>query len=72
MMTLKNMIKEFAAYLGGRESVLDRDYARIAEQIKLMWGHAEFYCYLEKLLVVEKGRGRSGFPFEVILEFDKL
>lgn len=71
-MALKNMIKEFADYLGDQESVLDRDYSRAARQIELTWGHAEFYRCLEKLQVVEKGWNRAGFPFEVILEFDKL
>lgn len=71
-MTLKSTIKEFSAFLGSRESILDRDYARIADQIKLLWGYAELSLYLEKLLVIEKGRGRAGFSFEVMLELDKL
>ena len=71
-MALKSTIREFAAYLGDQESVLDRDYSRVADQLELMWGHAEFYRCLEKLLVMEKGQNRAGFPFEAILEFDKL
>lgn len=71
-MTLKNTIREFAVFLGDRESVLDRDYSRVTDQIKLLWGYAEFSLYLEKLLVTEKGRDRAGFPFEVIQELDKL
>ena len=54
-MTLKRTIKEFATYLGDRESILDRDYPRVAGQIELLWGYVEFYRYLEKLLITEKG-----------------
>lgn len=71
-MTLKHTIKEFATYLGDQESILDRDYPRVAGQIALLWGYVEFYRYLEKLLITEKGRHRSGFPFEAVLELDKL
>ncbi len=71
-MALKNTIKEFSVFLGDRESILDKDYARIAGQIELLWGYEEFYRYLERLLVVEKERDRDGFPLEVILELDKL
>lgn len=71
-MTLKNTIKEFAAFLGARESILDRNYPRIVDQIKLLWGYTEFSLYLEKLLVTEKGRDRVGFSFAVIQELDKL
>lgn len=58
-MALKNTIKEFSVFLGDRESILDRDYARIAGQIELLWGYEEFYRYLERLLVVEKERDRG-------------
>jgi hypothetical protein len=71
-MTLKNTIKEFADFIGDRESILDRDYPRIANQIALLWGYIELSLYLEKLLIVEKGRNRAGFSFEVIQELDKL
>lgn len=71
-MTLKSTIKEFATFLGNQESILDRDYPRVVDQIRLLWGYAEFSLYLEKLLVTEKGRDRGGFSFEVILELDKL
>ncbi|ABI58523.1 hypothetical protein [Nitrosomonas eutropha] len=71
-MTLKSTIKEFAAFLGNQESILDRDYPRVVDQSRLLWGYAEFSLYLEKLLVTEKGRDRGGFSFEVILELDKL
>lgn len=67
-MTLKSTITEFGAYLGEKESVLDKDYQRIAEQIKLLWGYDEFFKYIEKLALVEKERSRGGFPYEVILE----
>ena len=33
-MILKNSIKEFKAYLGDKESLLDTNYPRIAEMIK--------------------------------------
>lgn len=71
-MTLKNTIEEFSASLGDQESVLDRDYPRIAEQIQLLWGYPEFYRYLERLLVMEKERERGGFPLEVMLELSQL
>ena len=71
-MTLKNTIKEFGISLGDQECVLDRDYTRIAEQIKLLWGYPEFYRYLERLLVTEKERERGGFPLKVIQELGRL
>lgn len=71
-MPLKNTIKEFAAFMGEQESVLDRDYPRVADQIMLLWGYAELALYLDKLLVIEKGRSRTGFSFEAIQELDKL
>lgn len=71
-MSLKNSIKEFNAYLGNKDSVLDTQYQRIAQSIQLQWGYPEIYSYLSKLLVVEKDRNRSGFPFEVLQEIHVL
>ncbi len=71
-MTLKSTIKEFAAFLGDRESILDNNFSRIAGQLELLWGYQEFYLYLDKLIITEKERSRAGFPFEVIQELDKL
>ncbi len=71
-MTLKSTIKEFAAFLGDRESILDNNFSRIAGQLELLWGYQEFYLYLDKLVITEKERSRAGFPFEVIQELDKL
>lgn len=71
-MTLKSTIAEFGAYLGERESLLDKNYQRIVEQIKLLWGYDEFFKYIEKLVLVEKERSRGGFPYEVILELNIL
>ncbi len=67
-MSLKNSIKEFKAYLGDKESIIDKEYQRIAETIQLHWGYNEIYSYLNKLLVVEKDRNRNGFPLEVLQE----
>ena len=71
-MTLKSTIVEFDAYLGDKESILDKNYHRIAEQIKLLWGYDEFFKFVEKLILVEKERDRSGFPYEVVLELNAL
>ncbi|MBP6058505.1 MAG: hypothetical protein KA524_08865 [Nitrosomonas sp.] len=69
---LKNSIKEFKAYLGDRESLLDTNYQKIAEMIKLHWGYKEIYLYINKLLVVDKDRNRQGFPLEVLQEIYTL
>ena len=71
-MTLKSTITEFNTYLGDKESILDKNYQRIAEQIKLLWGYDEFFVFIEKLVLVEKERNRGGFPYEVILELNIL
>ena len=67
-MSLKNSIKEFKALLGDKESLLDTNYPKISEMIKLHWGYKEIYLYINKLLVVDKDRSRQGFPIEVIKE----
>jgi hypothetical protein len=67
-MSLKNSIKEFKAYLGDRESLLDTNYQRIAEMIRIHWGYKEIYLYINKLLIIDKGRNRQGFPLEVLQE----
>lgn len=71
-MSLKNSIKEFKAYLGDKDSVLDTNYQRIAQSIQLQWGYSEIYSYLNKLLLVEKERNRHGFPLEVLQEIHVL
>ncbi len=71
-MSLKNSIKEFKAYLGDRESLLDANYQRIAEMIRIHWGYKEIYLYINKLLVVDKERNREGFPLEVLQEIYML
>lgn len=71
-MALKNSIKEFADFLGDQASVLDQSYPRIADKVELLWGHNEIYLYLDQMMVVEKGRERSGFPFTVMKEFQVL
>ncbi|MCE7913693.1 MAG: hypothetical protein DYH15_03215 [Nitrosomonas sp. PRO4] len=71
-MSLKNSIKEFKAYLGDSESLLDLSYPKVVEMIKLHWGYKELYTYVNKLLVVEKERNRRGFPLEVIQEIYTL
>ncbi len=71
-MALKNSIKEFAAFLGDQESILDQSYPRIAEKIELLWHHNEIYLYLDQMMVVEKGRERGGFPLEVMKEIQVL
>ncbi len=71
-MSLKNSIKEFKAFLGDKESLLDKSYPRVVETIKLHWGYKEFYLCINKLLVVEKNQNRQGFPLEVLQEIYKL
>lgn len=71
-MSLKNTIKEFATYLGDRESILDRNYQRIAVMIELHWGYKEYYPFMNKLLIMEKDKNRQGFPLEVLEEIYKL
>lgn len=71
-MSLKKSIKEFATHLGDKESLLDTNYKRVAEMIQLHWGYKEFYQYISKLLVVERDKGRQGFPLEVLKEIYML
>lgn len=71
-MSLKKSIKEFATQLGDKESLLDTNYKRVAEMIQLHWGYKEFYQYISKLLVVERDKGRQGFPLEVLQEIYAL
>jgi len=71
-MTPKSTIKEFAVFLGDRESIPDNSFSRVAAQLELLWGYQKFYLYLNKLIIAEKERSRAGFPFEAIQEFDKL
>lgn len=71
-MSLRKSIKEFDTSLGSKESVLDTKYQRVAEMIRLHWGYKEFYIYINKLLVVEKGQSRQGFPLEALEEIYTL
>lgn len=71
-MSLRNSIKEFKAYLGDRESLLDTNYQIIAERIELQWGYKEIHAYINKLLVVDKDRSRQGFPSAVLQEIYTL
>jgi len=71
-MSLKKSINEFEDYLGDKESLLEKNYPRIAEIIQLHWGYKEIYQYINKLLVVDKNRDRQGFPVQVLQEIYKL
>jgi len=71
-MSLKNSIKEFKAFLGDKESLLDKSYPKVAEMIQLHWGYKELYLYIQKLVVVERDQNRQGFPLEVLQEIYKL
>jgi len=71
-MTLKKSIKEFGTLLGENESLLDRDFKRIAEKIELHWGYEEFYPFMNQLLVNEFDRDRAGFPPELMQELYDL
>ena len=71
-MSLKNSIKEFKAFLGDKESLLDKSYPRVTEIIQLHWGYKEFYLCIQKLLVVEKEQNRQGFSLEALQEIYKL
>ncbi len=71
-MSLKKSINEFGVYLGDKESLLEKNYSRIAEMIQLHWGYQEIYQYINKLLVVDKDRNRQGFPVQVLQEIYKL
>lgn len=63
-MSLKKSINEFGDHLGDKESLLEKNYPRIAEIIQLHWGYKEIYQYINKLLVVDKNRDRQGFPVQ--------
>ncbi|PSJ17308.1 hypothetical protein [Nitrosomonas supralitoralis] len=67
-MSLKNSINDFGTFLGDKESLLDKNYPRIAEMLKLHWGYIEIYQYINKLLIVDKDRNRQGFPVEALQE----
>lgn len=71
-MSLKNSIKEFKAFLGDKESLLDKSYPKVTEMIQLHWGYKELYLYIQKLVVVERDQNRQGFPLEVLQEIYKL
>lgn len=71
-MALKKLIKEFGAYLGEKESLLDRDFKHVAEKIELHWGYEEFYPFIEKLLVNTRDFKRAGFPVAVVQELSEL
>ena len=71
-MSLKKSIKEFGVYLGDKESLLEKNYPRVAEMIILHWGYQEIYQYINKLLVVERDRDRQGFSVEALQEIYKL
>ncbi|SNX59070.1 hypothetical protein SAMN06296273_0507 [Nitrosomonas ureae] len=71
-MSLKKSINEFGDHLGDKESLLEKNYPRIAEIIQLHWGYKEIYQYINKLLVVDKNRDRQGFPVQVLQEIYKL
>jgi len=50
--------------------IVERDYPRIAEAIKLMWGNRELDDYFERLIVSDR-EGRVGFQvavFEALLK----
>lgn len=67
-MSLKESIKEFNTLLGDSESLLDKNYQRIAQAIELHWGYKEIYLYINKLLIADKGISRGRFPLEVLQE----
>lgn len=71
-MTLRTQIKEFNYYLKNNESVLDRDFKHVADKIQLHWGYPEFYPFINKLLVNDPDRKRSGFPIEAMQEIYSL
>ncbi|MCH9638997.1 MAG: hypothetical protein K0U40_05845 [Betaproteobacteria bacterium] len=71
-MTLKKSIKEFGTLLGENESLLDRDFKRIAEKIELHWGYEEFYPFMNKLFVNDFDRDRAGFSPAVMQELYDL
>ncbi|SER22565.1 hypothetical protein SAMN05421690_101349 [Nitrosomonas sp. Nm51] len=71
-MALKTFIKEFGAFLGEKESLLDKNYQHVAEKIELHWGYDEFYPFIEKLLVDRRDQRRSGFPIEAAMEISAL
>ena len=67
-MSLKESINEFNSLLGDSESLLDKNYPIIVQAISLHWGYKEIYLYINKLLIVDKGRSRGRFPLEVLQE----
>ncbi len=71
-MALRKLIKEFDAYLGEKESILERDFKHVAEKIELHWGYDEFYPFIEKLMVDSRNRRRAGFPIEAAMELTEL
>jgi hypothetical protein len=72
IMALKKLIKEFSVFLGEKESLLDRDFKRIAEKIELHWSYEEFYPFMNKLLVNDYDHKSEGFPPAVMQELYDL
>ncbi len=71
-MTLKESIKEFQSYLGKNDSIVDLNHKHLADKILLHWGYQEFYPFIQKLLINDKDRKRSGFSVEVMTELHEL
>lgn len=49
------------------QTALEREFARITEQITLMWGHPELDTFLARLCIDDRGN-RKGFPMPVMEE----
>jgi hypothetical protein len=49
------------------QTALEQEFARIAEQIALMWGHPELDTFLARLCIDDRGN-RKGFPMPVMEE----
>jgi hypothetical protein len=47
------------------QTALEQEFARIAEQIILMWGHPELDTFLARLCIEDRGN-RKGFPMPVM------
>ena len=51
---------------------VNEHYPRIADAIKLFWGHRELVTYIDGLLMDSRPGARQGFPLELVESLTNL
>lgn len=52
--------------------VVDAEFPRIGQKIKLFWGHPEFVTLLQELQTSSGDRSRAGFPMDILFALHAL